>query len=178
MQLNYILAIFQSALLPLANEVWGKVIFLHLFVILFTGGSASVNAGRPPPPRRHPCPGWEIPRRRLPGGDPPEETPLPVKETTQCQADPPAKETPPKQFFLHFFCIFLKSIISSFLQPPPPPWSMCGRYASYWNATLPPEETSGAEHAGRYGQRAGGTHPTGMQSCCKMQCCGFVKNTF
>ena len=22
-----------------------------------------------------------------------------------------------------------------------------------------------AEHAGRYGQRAGGTHPTGMQSC-------------
>ena len=23
----------------------------------------------------------------------------------------------------------------------------------------------GTEHAGRYGQRAGGTHPTGMQSC-------------
>ena len=23
----------------------------------------------------------------------------------------------------------------------------------------------GAEHAGRYGQRAGGMHPTGMQSC-------------
>ena len=22
-----------------------------------------------------------------------------------------------------------------------------------------------AEHTGRYGQRAGGTHPTGMQSC-------------
>ena len=30
----------------------------------------------------------------------------------------------------------------------------------------PPEQTPpGAEHAGRYGQRAGGTHPTGMQSC-------------
>ena len=27
-----------SLLLPPANEVWGKVIFLHLFVILFTGG--------------------------------------------------------------------------------------------------------------------------------------------
>ena len=25
--------------------------------------------------------------------------------------------------------------------------------------------TPGTEHAGRYGQRAGGTHPTGMQSC-------------
>ena len=47
--------------LPLANEVWGKVIFLHLFVILFTGGGKGlpVHAGIPPPrpgtPRtRHP----------------------------------------------------------------------------------------------------------------------------
>ena len=30
-----------SKLLPPANEVWGKVMFLHLCVILFTGGSAS-----------------------------------------------------------------------------------------------------------------------------------------
>ena len=31
------------------------------------------------------------------------------------------------------------------------------------------EQTSppGAEHAGRYGQRAGGMHPTGMQTCIK-----------
>ena len=28
----------------------------------------------------------------------------------------------------------------------------------------------GAEHAGRYGQHAGGTHPTGMQSCLYMFC--------
>ena len=28
-------------LLPPANEVWGKVIFLHLFVILFTGGGGA-----------------------------------------------------------------------------------------------------------------------------------------
>ena len=27
-------------LLPSTNEVWGKVIFLHMFVILFTGGGA------------------------------------------------------------------------------------------------------------------------------------------
>ena len=39
-------------------------------------------------------------------------------------------------------------------------------------ADTPPEQTPpwsrhhpAAEHAGRYGQRAGGTHPTGMQSC-------------
>ena len=29
---------FLKPFLPPANEVWGKVIFLHLFVILFTGG--------------------------------------------------------------------------------------------------------------------------------------------
>ena len=35
-----------SSLLPPANEVWGKVIFLHLFVILFTsvGGWVSPHA--------------------------------------------------------------------------------------------------------------------------------------
>ena len=40
------------------------------------------------------------------------------------------------------------------------------------NAGIPPgpgtprdQAPPGAEHAGRYGQRAGGTHPTGMQSC-------------
>ena len=29
----------------------------------------------------------------------------------------------------------------------------------------PPEQSTRTEYAGRYGQRAGGTHPTGMQSC-------------
>ena len=32
--------------LPPANEVWGKVIFLHLFVILFTGGGTRGCWGR------------------------------------------------------------------------------------------------------------------------------------
>ena len=43
----------KTSFLPPANEVWGKVIFLHLSVILFTGGSASVHAGIPPP-TKHP----------------------------------------------------------------------------------------------------------------------------
>ena len=67
-------------LLPPANEVWGKVMLLHLCVILFTGG------GLPP---------WESASRGLVG------------------------------------------------QNPPPPQL----------------DTTG------YGQRAGGTHPTGMHSC-------------
>ena len=53
-------------LLPPANEVWGKVIFLHPFVPLFTEGGqpASVHAGTPsqppwdhaPPRTMHPTP--------------------------------------------------------------------------------------------------------------------------
>ena len=34
-----------SVFLPPANEVWGKVIFLHQFVILFTGGHAWLLGG-------------------------------------------------------------------------------------------------------------------------------------
>ena len=34
-----------NALLPPANEVWGNVIFLHQFVILFTGGACVVAPG-------------------------------------------------------------------------------------------------------------------------------------
>ena len=45
-----ILNMHHGSFLPPANEVWGKVIFLHLFVILLTGGvSASVHGGIPPP---------------------------------------------------------------------------------------------------------------------------------
>ena len=36
---------YSVSLLPPANEVWGKVIFLHLFVILFTGGHAWLPGG-------------------------------------------------------------------------------------------------------------------------------------
>ena len=88
--------------LPPANEVWGKVIFLYLFVILFSGGSALVHDGIPPP-------------------------------------SPPRTRHPPDQ-----------------VHPGP--------------GTHP-----GAEHAGRYGQRAGGTYPTGMQSCWFKYC---VTHTF
>ena len=88
------------------NEVVAKVIFLHLSVILFTGGSASVHAGisprdqadtpppgtrqtpLPPGPGRHPSPRdqADTPRDQS-------DTPL------QVQADPPwdQADTPPDQ---------------------------------------------------------------------------------
>ena len=42
----------------------------------------------------------------------------------------------------------------------------------------PPEQTHPGEHAVRYGQRAGGTHPTGMQSCFLIQLCCKIPSDF
>ena len=41
-----------NTLLPPANEVWGKVMFLHLFVILFT---VATEAGGTHPTGMHTC---------------------------------------------------------------------------------------------------------------------------
>ena len=38
-------ALSPSLILPPANEVWGKVLFLHLYVILFTGGGLCQGGG-------------------------------------------------------------------------------------------------------------------------------------
>ena len=48
----------------------------------------------------------------------------------------------------------------------PPPWPRHPLGADTPREQTPPE----AVHAGRYGQRAGGMHPTGMQSCGKYFC--------
>ena len=77
---DYIFYVADAAhLLPPADEVWGKVIFLQLFVILFTGG-VSREGG---PPRRRPPPG----RRHPPEGEPPLERGTP----------PPWRENPPPE---------------------------------------------------------------------------------
>ena len=49
----YLVKIFYI-FLPPANEVWGKVIFLHLSVILFTGESVPLHNTHPL--GRHPSP--------------------------------------------------------------------------------------------------------------------------
>ena len=112
------------------NEVVAKVIFLHLSVILFTGGSASVHAGMPlplprrPPRRRHHPPFVNPPQREappLPRRPPTKETPQketppwrrpPGRRHPPCQGEPPESRHPPGMR------------------------SMSDRYASYWNVFL------------------------------------------
>ena len=63
-------------LLPPANEVWVKVIFLHLSVILFTGGGACSGGyllpGGVPAPGGMPAPGvgawWRPPQTATAAG--------------------------------------------------------------------------------------------------------------
>ena len=99
-----------------------KVIFLHLSVILFTGGKYlgryTPGPGTPPWDQVH-----SLPRNRYPS----------VPGTPPWDQIHPQPGTPPR-----------------------PGIPLQTRYT-------PP----GAVHAGRYGQQAGGTHPTGMHSCCR-----------
>ena len=73
------------------NEVVAKVIFLHLSVILFTGGvSASVHAGIPhPPPEQTP-----LQSRHPPSRHPPKKTPPGSRHTHPLGADPPQSRHP------------------------------------------------------------------------------------
>ena len=76
------------------NEVVAKVIFLHLFVILFTGGgvSASVHAGIPPPQEQTPPPDQPHPRDQTP---PWEQTPPGSRHPPPPEQAPPRIRHPP-----------------------------------------------------------------------------------
>ena len=106
-----------------------KVIFLHLSVILFTGGGMSETE---PPRSRHP-PRADTPWVRHPtrADTPPEQTP---PEQTTPGADTPPCQTPPKSRHP-------PGADTPLGQTPLPAAdssirSTSGRYASYWNAFL------------------------------------------
>ena len=115
------------------NEVVATVIFLHLFVILFTGGCLpQCMLGYHPPQEQTPPPKQTNPRADTPGAETPLGADIPPRNRHPLGADTPKEQTPPEQ------------------TPPEadiprcrPPWeadsgirSMSGRYASYWNAFL------------------------------------------
>ena len=105
-------------------------------MILLTGGGVCLSA----------C--WDT---HPPGAD----TPL--------GADPPRADTPPEQ-------TPPRADTPRSRHPPPPrsrhPLAPRSRHPVPPGVDTPHgADTLPTEHAGRYGQRAGGTHPTGMQSC-------------
>ena len=105
-----------------ANEVWDKVIFLHLSVILFTGGSTWAGT---PSGRLHPWAGTPPPRQVAPG------------KVSPGQVHPPGRY-PPSRYALrqvHHPGRYTTQAGTP-LQAGNPPWSMRGRYASYWKAFL------------------------------------------
>ena len=77
------------------NEVVAKVIFLHLFVILFRGGISQGTEADTPPQSRHP-PGPGTPwTRHTPGPDIPPREDLPDQAHPQPGTPPPRPDTPP-----------------------------------------------------------------------------------
>ena len=80
--------IFVISYLPPANEVWGKVIFLHLFVILLTGGE---YLGRYPPDQVHPQ------QVHPPDQVPPRARYTPLGRYTPWAGTPPDQVHPPPQ---------------------------------------------------------------------------------
>ena len=88
-----------TGLLPPANEVWGKVIFLHLFVILFTGGVPDTPPGtRYTPKTRYTPPDQVHPQTRYtppgPGTPPRPGTPPSSRYTPQTRYTPGTRYIP------------------------------------------------------------------------------------
>ena len=119
----------------------GKVVFLHVSVILFTGGCLG----------RHPL------RSRHPPGRHPTWADTPQEQTAPRQTPPPG-QTPPGQ---------KPPCADNPLEQTPPPGADTPSGADISPQSIHPSRSRPphAMHAGRYGQQAGSTHPTGIQSC-------------
>ena len=118
---------------------WAKVMFLQASVILLMGGVClSACWDTPPWEQTSPRSRHNPPRSRPPGADTPLEQPPP-------RADPP-EQTPPR---------------SRHPQEQTPPKADTPLGADTPSRSRPPP----GKQTPAYGQRAAGTHPTGMHSC-------------
>ena len=95
----------------------GKVMFLHLSVILFTGGvSAPVHAGIHIPLGRHPPGRHPPPAQCMLGYTPPPPAQCILGYTSPCPVHAGIHPLPSACWDIHGYC--------------------CGQYAPYWNAFL------------------------------------------
>ena len=146
-------------LLPAATKLRPRLCFLHVSVILSTGGEGGLQAGRTPPGQagRPPPPGQA-------GRTPPDQagrTPLGQAGRTPPRArqgEPPlgqAGRTPPRA------------------RQGEPPLGQAGRTPPGPGSENPPWARQGEpprKQTPEYGLRAAGTHPTGMHSCSSVFC--------
>ena len=114
----------------------------------------STWAGIPPRP-------GTPPQDQLPTPPGTRYTPCQDQVTPQDQVHHPGPGTPPRTRYITPLGPGTPPR-TRYTTPPLGPGTPLQDQASPWDQTPPPE----AEHAGRYDQRAGGTHPTGMHSCC------------
>ena len=135
------------AFLPPANEVCEGYVFTPVCHSVHRAVSASVHAGihtpweQTSPQEQTPAtPSADTPRSRHP---PEPQSRHPPEQTAPSRANnAPKEKTPPEQ------------------TPPPPRADTPPQSRHPRRADTPPC----AVHAGRYGQQAGGTHPTGMHT--------------
>ena len=146
------------------NEVVAKVIFLHLFVILFTGGGLPQCMLGYQPPQEQTPPGTRNP----PGADPLEQTP-PGAGTPPLGADPPRTDTlPPDQTpqSIHPQSRLPREQTPPSPRPDTPPGADPPEHTPPPQQTPPgPDTHPPGKQTPAYGLRAAGTHPTGMHSC-------------
>ena len=174
--------------------------FLHVSVILFTGGVSGqtpLPRADTPSPGQTPPPPWSrhTPQTRHLS---PDQTPPPWSACWEIWATreqyasywnaillPPTTKLGQGYVFTGMCDSVHRGVSASVHAGIPPPWEQTppppeqtprSRHPSEADTPradispgadtpLPGADTPGTEHAGRYGQRAGGTHPTGMQSC-------------
>ena len=128
------IAFQREDVITVRNEVT-KVMFLHLSVILFTGGGLPqyMLGYHPPgpgtPPQRADPPRLGGPRGQTPPRADHPQTRHPPEQTLPEQTPPRADTHPPRPDTL-------RSRQPPRADTPPADGYCCGRYASYWNAFL------------------------------------------
>ena len=169
----------QLGLVTGRNEAVAKVMFLLMSVILFTGGSAPGPGGSP-----QQTPPADTPSGQIPLGHTPLQT-ISGRYTSYWNALLPPVTKVGQGYVFTGMCDSVHRGVSASVHagihpPGADPKSRHPQSRHPWEQThpLPGADTPPAEHAGRYGQRVGGTHPTGMHSCSHLKPCSRLTSAF